>query len=199
VIAVLLGIVLVKKYLLTNDRPQSAPRMVAGTRMALPGVDWSKNGQTLMLVLQKGCHFCTESAPFYQRLVKEAAERGNVHFVAVLPQEVPEEKKYLEEIKVPIDEVKQASRKIASQRRVQGFKSSARQDCRQPAVLRRTRAQARRASEQAGQASWSSCALTKSRLSQALSILVHKSRQARQPWWPRACPLSGQCPHPINR
>jgi thiol-disulfide isomerase/thioredoxin len=109
VVAVLLGVVLVKKYLLTGDRPETAPKIVAGTKMTLPGVDWSKNGQTLMVVLQKGCHFCTESAPFYQRLVKETAERGGVHLVAVLPQEVPEAKKYLEEIKVPIDEVRQAS------------------------------------------------------------------------------------------
>jgi hypothetical protein len=109
VVAVLLGIVLVKKYLLNSDRPETAPRIVAGTKMALPGVDWSRNGQTLVLVLQKGCHFCTESAPFYQRLVKETAERGNVHLVAVLPQEIPEAKQYLEEIKVPIDDVKQAS------------------------------------------------------------------------------------------
>jgi len=108
-VAVLLGVVLVKKYLLTKDHAETAPKLVAGTKMNVPGVDWSRNGQTLVFVLQKGCHFCTESAPFYQRLVKETAGLGNVHPVALLPQEIPEAKKYLEEIKVPIDDVKQAS------------------------------------------------------------------------------------------
>jgi thiol-disulfide isomerase/thioredoxin len=107
-VAVLMGIVLVKKYLLT-DHTEPAPEVVAGTKVSLPGVDWSKNGQTLLVVLQKGCHFCAESAPFYQRLARETSERRQVHLVAVLPQEVSEGKQYLDEMKVPIEEVKQAA------------------------------------------------------------------------------------------
>jgi len=108
--AVLLSVVLIKNYLLpyySKDGPRdfSVP---AGAKVSLPGVDWSNNNQTLLLVLQKGCHFCTESAPFYQRLVRETAGRENIHLIAVLPQTSDEGKKYLDDLGVTIEEVKQA-------------------------------------------------------------------------------------------
>lgn len=106
VAAVLLSVVLIKNYLLP-DRSKDGPRdfrIPAGAKVFLPGVDWSNNNQTLLLVLQKGCHFCTESAAFYQRLVRE----GHVHLVAVLPQTRDEGKKYLDDLGVAIEEVKQA-------------------------------------------------------------------------------------------
>jgi len=110
VAAVLLSVVLIKNYLLpyySKDGPRdfSVP---AGAKVSLPGVDWSNNNQTLLLVLQKGCHFCTESAPFYQRLVRETAGRENIHLIAVLPQTFDESKKYLDDLGVTIEEVKQA-------------------------------------------------------------------------------------------
>jgi hypothetical protein len=110
VAAVLLSVVLIKNYLLpyySKDGPRdfSVP---AGAKVSLPGVDWSNNNQTLLLVLQKGCHFCTESAPFYQRLVREMAGRENIHLIAVLPQTSDESKKYLDDLGVTIAEVKQA-------------------------------------------------------------------------------------------
>src|SRR5919202_175698 len=88
VVAVLLSFVLIKSYLLPNSSKEGPPdpRVPTGAKVSLPGVDWSGNNQTLLLVLQKGCHFCSESAPFYQRLVRETAGRGNVHLIAVLPQ-----------------------------------------------------------------------------------------------------------------
>jgi len=108
VAAVLLSVVLVKSYLLpdhSKDGPRDM-RVPAGAKVSLPGVDWSNNNQTLLLVLQKGCHFCTESAAFYQRLVRETP--GSVHLVAVLPQAFDESKKYLDGLGVAIEEVKQA-------------------------------------------------------------------------------------------
>jgi hypothetical protein len=110
VVAVLLGFVLVKNYLLP-DRAKSGPpdmRIPVGSKVSLPDVDWAKNNQTLLVVLQKGCHFCSESAPFYQRLVREVGGAGNLHLVAVLPQTVDEGKKYLQELGVPIEDIKQA-------------------------------------------------------------------------------------------
>jgi len=108
--AVLLSVVLIKNYLLpyySKDGPRDF-RVPAGAKVSLPGVDWSNNNQTLLLVLQKGCHFCTESAPFYQRLVRETAGRENIHLIAVLPQTFDESKKYLDDLGVTIEEVKQA-------------------------------------------------------------------------------------------
>lgn len=108
--AVLLGVVLIKNYLLPNNS-RDGPRdfqVPAGAKISLAGVDWSNNNQTLLLVLQKGCHFCTESAAFYQRLVRETAGRGSIHLIAVLPQSSDEGRKYLDDLGVTIEEVKQA-------------------------------------------------------------------------------------------
>jgi hypothetical protein len=58
--------------------------------------------------LQAGCHFCSESAPFYQRLARETAQKSGVHLVAVLPQDVAEGSKYLNSLGVPIEDVRQA-------------------------------------------------------------------------------------------
>jgi hypothetical protein len=63
----------------------------------------------VLLVLQKGCRFCTESAPFYQRLIQEAANRNDVKLIALLPQTVTEGKQYLDEIGVSIDDIRQVS------------------------------------------------------------------------------------------
>jgi thioredoxin-related protein len=110
VVAVLVCVVLVKNYLLA-DRSKTDPRdmrVAAGTKLSLADVDWAKNGQTLLLVLQKGCRYCSESAPFYQRLVRETAGRENLRLIAVLPQETDEGKKYLSDLGLAIDEVRQA-------------------------------------------------------------------------------------------
>jgi hypothetical protein len=72
----------------------------------------SSGGKTLLLVLQRGCHFCTESGPFYQKLTREVAQRaGEVKMVAVLPQEPDEGRRYLSTLGVAEVEVRQASLK----------------------------------------------------------------------------------------
>lgn len=50
-------------------------------------VDWHRNRHTLVMVLQVGCHFCSESAPFYRALLKKQAQ-GDWQAIAVLPQSV---------------------------------------------------------------------------------------------------------------
>ena len=58
-------------------------------------------------VLQKGCRFCTESAPFYQRLIKETADRNDVKLIALFPQSVTEGKQYLDQIGVNFSDIRQ--------------------------------------------------------------------------------------------
>lgn len=111
-VAVLLSAVLVKAYLLPAPSPHIPPALAAtsvGTSLKrqLPGIDWGKNGQTLILALSTHCHFCTESAPFFRRLGDEA--RKNVNMVAVLPESVAESEQYLKNEGVHVDQVKQAS------------------------------------------------------------------------------------------
>ena len=77
--------------------------------MSLPDVDWEGNGRTLLLVLHKGCRYCTASAPFYQRLVSDGAGRGSVRLIAVLPEGIEEGRDYLKGLGVSIADVRQAT------------------------------------------------------------------------------------------
>jgi thiol-disulfide isomerase/thioredoxin len=109
-VLMLIGIVFAKNYLLfpRSRHPSRDYRVPAGKRVSLPGIDWGQNGQTLLLVLQKGCPYCAVSAHFYQQLAQEQVANGRVQLVAVLPEKVPESKQYLSDLNVPIDEVRQS-------------------------------------------------------------------------------------------
>src|SRR6267143_5733907 len=65
--------------------PSSKPTIgtLVGKKLTTPDIDWTKNQETLLLVLKKGCRFCDESAPFYQRLTKELSSEAKIHFIAV--------------------------------------------------------------------------------------------------------------------
>ena len=110
-VAALLAVVLVKNYLLKPAAPAAAPppKIAAGTKLSLPGVNWSGNKRTLVLALSSNCHFCSESAEFYRRLNHETSNRGDARLLAVLPQETGEGRAYLEKLGVTVDEVRQAS------------------------------------------------------------------------------------------
>lgn len=126
--------VLIKNYLLRSsaptatevrqapaDRNSSGPREnsradrpaptgpAAGAQISVSGINWSDSEETVLLALSDKCHFCTESAPFYQKLTRELADRKNVRVVAVFPQEVDAGKKYLDGLNVPITQVAQAT------------------------------------------------------------------------------------------
>jgi len=104
VTGILLSVILVKQFLL--PKPQAA-RTVQGTNVSLAGVDWSKNGKTLVMALSTKCHFCTESAPFFQRVAKAAG--GKVKLLAIFPQPRVEAEDYLAAVGVHVDDVKQAA------------------------------------------------------------------------------------------
>jgi thiol-disulfide isomerase/thioredoxin len=109
VVAVALCAVLVKQYFLAGPTTPAQQQPAVGAKIALPGIDLSSQDKTLLLVLQKGCHYCSESAPFYQRLAREAADKaGQVKVVAVLPQAVDEARSYLSGLGVPALDVRQA-------------------------------------------------------------------------------------------
>jgi hypothetical protein len=111
VVALLLGTVLVRRYLLPDGKSAAVPSTTSlqrGTKVQLPGVDWGKSEQTLVLALSDTCHFCTESAGFYQRLVQEKAKQGGPRMIAVLPQDVSRGQAYLSKLGVAADDVKQS-------------------------------------------------------------------------------------------
>jgi len=89
IIVILLAVVIGSVYL--KDRfatPSPATDEVkAGDKLvSLDGWDWGAQDRTLVLVLRKGCHFCEDSTPFYQRLVaRQQQGESRIPLVAVFP------------------------------------------------------------------------------------------------------------------
>lgn len=112
IVAMLLGAVLARPlYLLPiPNQPGGVQSTLIkpGTKLSMSGLDWNEGDQTLLMVLSTNCHFCTESSPFYQRLVQQKGGRGDVRLVAVLPQSIIEAQKYLSAHGISVDEVRQS-------------------------------------------------------------------------------------------
>ena len=111
-VAVLLSAVLIKVYLLPAPSPRTpqaatAAAVGADLKSRLPGVDWRKNGRTLVLAISTQCHFCKDSTPFYRKLQEQVGK--SLKTVAVLPQPVAEAERYLDGEGVHVDQVKQAT------------------------------------------------------------------------------------------
>src|SRR6185436_8119674 len=54
------------------------------------------------------CHFCSENAPLYQKVVQDLGARGDTRVIAVLPQNHDEAQKYLTGLGVSVSEIHQA-------------------------------------------------------------------------------------------
>jgi hypothetical protein len=108
--AVLLSVALVKQSLVHPNRAgaPSTARVAKGSNVksSLPGVDWASNGGTLILAISTGCHFCTESGPFFRRIQNESGKA--VKLLAVLPQPTADARQYLDDLGVHVDDVRQA-------------------------------------------------------------------------------------------
>ncbi|MFZ1701561.1 MAG: hypothetical protein WBO10_06440 [Pyrinomonadaceae bacterium] len=112
-VAVLLGYFLVSRYL---TPPVAAPQQQAqgpviqpGNTIPMPNVDWGKSDRNLLMVLSTSCHFCSESMPFYQKLLERNAQSKSLRVIAAMPQEVADATKYLSEHNVTVDEVIKAN------------------------------------------------------------------------------------------
>lgn len=90
-----------------NGQQPPAPKVGLNLNQTpLKDINWATNKNTLVLGLQTTCHFCTDSAPFFQKLALAAS--GNTKIVAVLPQTVDESKQYLSKLGVRVDEIRTA-------------------------------------------------------------------------------------------
>ena len=78
-----------------------------GAKVSLAGLDWSQSDRTLVLALSTTCHFCSDSAAFYRKLVPEALSHG-VPIVAVLPQSTAESRSYLDGLGLHVQDVLQS-------------------------------------------------------------------------------------------
>jgi rhodanese-related sulfurtransferase/thioredoxin-related protein len=96
------------RHYLRNIPARDTPSLATGSKVQLADVNWAENGQTLLLVLDISCRYCTESAPFYQALAEEAAQSRAVHLVAAFQQEAKYGRDYLRGLGVNIEHVRQA-------------------------------------------------------------------------------------------
>ena len=79
-----------------------------GTILTLPDLNWSLNRRTLLLVLSTGCKYCTESAPFYRRLVNQTSLTDTTRLIAVFPQTIKEGEEYFARNDIKINDLRQA-------------------------------------------------------------------------------------------
>lgn len=122
IVSVILGLVLVRNYLGpkrlqvttsepvaradSSTTPPKRERLQPGTAIDVAGIQWQGSEQTLLLALSTTCHFCSESAPFYQRLARERSKGTRI--VAILPQSSKDSLAYLRKLAVNVDQVIQA-------------------------------------------------------------------------------------------
>ncbi len=112
-IVALLMIFSFAKTKIFNSHSVEHATLASGTPLtAISGYDWSKHGQTLVLVLQKGCRFCENSAPFYRQLVEmEKQQRLKAHLVAVFPNEPAQIQAVLHEQQLQLETIPNISLK----------------------------------------------------------------------------------------
>lgn len=96
------------KRLFERESNGKAREPLLGATVSLPGADWNKSDENLVLFLSTGCHFCSESAEFYKRLIPTATSR-QIQVLAVLPQAETEGRSYLQLLGVPVPAVMQGS------------------------------------------------------------------------------------------
>jgi rhodanese-related sulfurtransferase len=106
--AVLFVAVMAQKVFIGN-RAKAVQPVQQGMKLEISGVDWAKSDQTLVMALSKSCHYCTESGPFYQKVVARLTAAGKMRTIAVLPQTLNESEQYLKQLGVFPQEVFQIS------------------------------------------------------------------------------------------
>ena len=95
----------VAKRVFWTEQSQAPPGQVkVGDRVALPNVKLGP-GETVVLALREGCHFCEASAPLYKQLVEAAQSDKGKRVVAVLPEAADKGKSYLHSLGVDVSDV----------------------------------------------------------------------------------------------
>jgi thioredoxin-related protein len=106
---VIVAAVIVGNFVWSRIHPkQNVSGPAVGSAVSLAGVNWKENGSTLLMVLQKGCRYCEESAPFYQKL-HENRSGMEPRMLVLVPGEQKETSRYLSDLKIPSDGIVSAS------------------------------------------------------------------------------------------
>ena len=108
-VALILGAVLVKKFLFADTATQPKKDIAVGEKVDFDQINWASNKNTLLLVLSKDCHFCSESVPFYQKISQEFSNSPSVKIAAVFPQDVQTAQEYMKTNNLGINQIYQAN------------------------------------------------------------------------------------------
>jgi len=90
-----------------HSTSESSVQDFVGRTVSLPGLQFPKDQDSLLLAVSTTCHFCKESMPFYKQIAKDSAGRLNI--VAVLPQPQAEAQKFLKDEGLEANQVVSAS------------------------------------------------------------------------------------------
>ena len=103
-----LGAVLVKRSYFVQPGEYDY-KLAPDARLKIAGVDWAKTDRTLLIAMRKDCRYCSESAPFYRRLVPELTKQGNVNVIALFPEGENGGDAYINDLGIPITQSKSVS------------------------------------------------------------------------------------------
>jgi peroxiredoxin len=104
-VIVVAGVIVKRHVFPQRPTPLNVQGIAAGEHLNLPDVDWKRTQKTLVFFLNKDCHFCTSSAPFYRQWIEEASSKQNFSLVAVLPNSAEEAQAYIQSIRLPIADI----------------------------------------------------------------------------------------------
>ena len=104
---VIIAVIVIGNFVASKWRTKRVETLTTGSKVSLSGVKW-EDGTTLVLVLQRGCRFCDESAHFYRRLWQQRSS-SEPRMIAVVPGDRAEVSKYLGELGVVVDGIVNAS------------------------------------------------------------------------------------------
>lgn len=117
IVTIMLGVVIAKQFFFASptvinangqNNSLSQPQVIINAPLKIEGVNFAEQSKTLIVALQAGCPYCSQSAPFYKRLIEESRDK-NVKIVAVLPTSLEESKDYIQKLGIDNLEVKQST------------------------------------------------------------------------------------------
>jgi hypothetical protein len=82
----------------------SVRRPTVGSTIAISDEQFSAHEETLILALQDGCHYCSDSASFYQRLEHMAQDKSGLHLMIIMPR--PDAHDYINKLGLTIGDIK---------------------------------------------------------------------------------------------
>lgn len=105
VVAIAFVFSLISRYVKreATSGPRKPPTEI-GAKIDLSGIEWGKSEATVLFVLSTKCPFCTDSMPFYKRLVQET--KGRARFIGLFQQNESEARQYLQDNGLAIEDVR---------------------------------------------------------------------------------------------